>query len=257
MLTFVSQGEFFMISVLSIGNSFSQDAHRYVHRIARAAGVELDMNNLYIGGCSLEQHFVNMEKNKRAYELERNGEPTGQTVSLRQVLRFRQWDVVTLQQVSHLAPNYDTYQPYLNELAGYVRGMQPHAKVVMHQTWAYEATCPRLKNEVGYDTPGEMTRAIEHAYAQAAADIHANGTIPSGALFQALLRSNITALYRDGYHASLGLGRYALGLLWMEELTGRSAVGNTMDALDEPADGIDFELVQNIVHDTAKRYPIF
>ena len=50
--------------VVSIGNSFSQDAQRYLTRFAKAAGVDIMTRNLEIGGCSLEQHFENCEKGK-------------------------------------------------------------------------------------------------------------------------------------------------------------------------------------------------
>ncbi|MBQ7726439.1 MAG: DUF4886 domain-containing protein, partial [Clostridia bacterium] len=43
------------MKVLSIGNSFSQDAQRYLHGIARADHTEMRAVNLYIGGCSLER----------------------------------------------------------------------------------------------------------------------------------------------------------------------------------------------------------
>ncbi len=36
--------------ILSMGNSFSQDAQRYLHRIAAADGVEFYICNLFIGG---------------------------------------------------------------------------------------------------------------------------------------------------------------------------------------------------------------
>ena len=41
------------MNILSIGNSFSQDAQRYLHDIAKADGVVLSAFNLYIGGCPL------------------------------------------------------------------------------------------------------------------------------------------------------------------------------------------------------------
>ena len=50
------------IHVLSIGNSFSQDAHRYLHDVARNEGVVLETANLYVGGCPLERHFRNMKQ---------------------------------------------------------------------------------------------------------------------------------------------------------------------------------------------------
>ena len=45
-----------MVKILAIGNSFSQDATRYMKEIAQSMGLEMLVVNLYIGGCSLEQH---------------------------------------------------------------------------------------------------------------------------------------------------------------------------------------------------------
>ena len=44
------------MKVLAIGNSFSEDATRYLHDIAKADGVALEVANLYIGGCPLDRH---------------------------------------------------------------------------------------------------------------------------------------------------------------------------------------------------------
>ena len=43
------------MKILSIGNSFSEDAQRYLKLIAGANGRELTCVNLYIGGCSLKK----------------------------------------------------------------------------------------------------------------------------------------------------------------------------------------------------------
>ena len=39
------------MNILSIGNSFSQDAQKWLHKLAAGNGVEMDTVNLYIGGC--------------------------------------------------------------------------------------------------------------------------------------------------------------------------------------------------------------
>ena len=44
-----------MLKVLSIGNSFSQDAQKWLHQLAAENGVELQAVNLYIGGCTLNK----------------------------------------------------------------------------------------------------------------------------------------------------------------------------------------------------------
>ena len=62
-----------VIHVLSIGNSFSQDAHCYLHDFAKSEGVDIETVNLFVGGCSLERHYRNMVGNKREYTIEING----------------------------------------------------------------------------------------------------------------------------------------------------------------------------------------
>lgn len=155
------------MNVLSIGNSFSQDAQRYIHNIARADGVSVNTFNLYIGGCSLSRHYRNMISEKPVYEIEMNGESTGFFISIKEALLNRDWDVITVQQVSQQAPYYETYQPYLDELVGYVRKCVPKAKIVIHQTWAYEQDSTRLNLELGYKNHTDMFNDVKSAYEKA------------------------------------------------------------------------------------------
>ena len=137
------------MQILAIGNSFSSDATRYLHGIARAGGVPLQVTNLYIGGCSLERHFRNMHSDARAYDLQCNGHSTGFSVSLSEALLNRPWDVITLQQVSHLSGIPGSYEPYFSKLLQYVKAAQPEAKIFFHETWAYEQDSqhPNFPNE--------------------------------------------------------------------------------------------------------------
>ena len=57
------------MNILSIGNSFSKDAQRYLHQIAKADGVAIHSVNLYIGGCPLSKHYRNMHSEKQEYLL--------------------------------------------------------------------------------------------------------------------------------------------------------------------------------------------
>ena len=221
------------MNILAIGNSFSQDATRYVHAIARSMGQKWNTANLYIGGCPLEKHFRNMHTEACAYELQWNGTNTGFYVSLREALLSRSWDIITLQQASHYSAFYNTYQPYLNELAAYVRSLCPKAKLYIHQTWAYEANSAKLES-VAFPTPEAMLAAVEKAYAKAAEDIRADGIIPSGRLLLQL--SEHTPVHRDTYHASLGIGRLALGLLWYTTLSGQRVADCTFRDTDEPVE---------------------
>lgn len=222
------------MEVLAIGNSFSQDATRYLHRIARSAGVSLNVTNLYIGGCTLERHHRNLLTGARSYALEYNGEQTHFPVSLQEALSNRRWDAVTVQQASHESFDPETYKPYIFPLVELIRKYAPKARLLVHQTWFYEEGSPRLLHMTPFATAGEMLAAVENTYLQIAREIHADGIIPSGALFGKLLEAGIPTVHRDTFHATLGLGRYALGLLWFRCLTGRSVADNPFADLDEP-----------------------
>ena len=221
------------MDILAIGNSFSQDAARYLHAISKSGGEPITVVNLYIGGCSLERHYNNMLSDEKAYALECNGKSANLRVSLGEALSDRRWDIVTLQQVSHHSPKPETYAPYLTELAAYVRKQSPHAKLYIHQTWGYEDKSEKLL-ATGYDSFKQMQGDIVNAYSKAAADINAAGIIRSGEMFGKLLDAGIPGVHRDTFHASLGLGRYALGLLWYHTLTGNPVADNRFADFDEP-----------------------
>ena len=58
-----------VIKVLSIGNSFSEDAvENYLYELAEASGKEIVIGNLLIGGCTLEKHLDNALHNASVYE---------------------------------------------------------------------------------------------------------------------------------------------------------------------------------------------
>lgn len=232
------------MKILSIGNSFSHDAQRYLHRLAKKEGVDLKTVNLVIGGCSLWKHYVNMLDDSVAYSLWFNGEGTGFFVSLQQALTSDEWDVITLQQASTLSGNYESYQPYLSELAKYIRKYCPKTKIYIHETWAYENGSERLE-ALGYHSSREMYEDIKKSYKKAVEEIQADGLIPSG---RAMLRASEMGLKKvhvDTFHASLGAGRYLLALTWYKTLTGMDIAENSFDELEEQITKEEREIVIN------------
>ena len=234
------------MNILAIGNSFSQDATHYIHRIARCDSFNLNVANLYIGGCPIDRHFRNMRSEEKAYELEYNGELTFFKVSLKEALLNREWDYITIQQASHLSFRYDAYQPYLNELCDYIKKLCPKAKLVIHQTWAYENGSVRLK-DMGFDSHEKMFADIEKSYKKAAKDINAEFIIPSGKLVEKLFENGIEKVHRDSYHLSRGLSRYAVGLLWYALLSGNDIENNTFCDFDEEVTEKEIAIVKKCV----------
>ena len=231
------------MNILCIGNSFSQDATRYLHQIARADGVKLNAYNLYIGGCSLERHYRNMLSDGAAYQLDINGTSTPFFVSLKQALLAQSWDYISVQQASVQSDDFDNYEPFLTALCDYVRKCAPKAKLIMHQTWAYSNDSPRLK----YESHDAMFTKIRAAYEQAAGTIKADLIIRSGETMSALVAAGLEPVYRDGYHASYGVGRYALGLTWYKALTGADVSLNSFSDLDDDVSADMISTIKSIV----------
>ena len=219
--------------VLSISNSFGVDATRYLHQIARNCGENIQVTCLYIGGCPLELHYRNMIGDKYAYDLYYNGFATGFKTSIEEALLSGRWDVISFQQASHFSPKQDSYTPFAEELYDFIKTCQPKAKILIHQTWAYEDGSEKLAN-MGYPTSKAMFADIEKAYEKCCEALGADGIIPGGKLLQELLNRGIEKVQRDTFHASLGLGRYALGLLWYRMITGKSVAEDTFCDFDEP-----------------------
>ena len=233
------------MKILSIGNSFSQDAQRYLHRLAKGEGVEMKTVNLYIGGCPLRTHYLNILDDTVAYEFQFNGEPTGLKVSIRQALRSDSWDYVTLQQASGQSARYETYEPYLQAVADYVKKYCPTAKLLIHQTWAYETGSQKLMNQQSFETDADMFAAVEAAYEKAYKAISADGLIPAGKAMLTAAQNGIEKIHRDTYHASLGAGRYLLALVWFKYLTGRDITENRFNEFDVPVSEDERKIVIN------------
>ena len=239
------------MNVLAIGNSFSEDATRYLHQIARTDRENIQVVSLYIGGCSLERHYRNMLSGERAYELQYNGQKTGFPVSLSEALLNRRWDVVTLQQQSLRSASKDTYYPYVTDLVAFVRKCAPKAKIYFHQTWGYEDGSAMLAN-TSYKSFKEMSSDIFKAYADVAKENNADGIIPCGEVMASLLDNGIPKIHRDTFHASFGIGRYALALTWYATLTGRSVLDNTFSDFDEYIADSDIQTVKKCVENICK-----
>lgn len=229
------------MKVLSIGNSFSQDAHRRLYGLAQQNGVDIKHVNLFIGGCGLETHWNNSVENKASCRYELNGikDEVERYVSIAEALDMDEWDIVTLQQVSNFSGMPQTYIPYLNNLADFVKKKQPNVKLYYHQTWAYEIDFESEAFKNYNCDQSEMFRRIYDASLMAAKLINAE-IIPTGSVIQKI-RTEIAefdykngglSLNRDGKHLSMDYGRFAASATWLRKLTGKKITLKDYDDLE-------------------------
>lgn len=235
------------MKILSIGNSFSEDAHIYLYALAEERGIELETVNIAIGGCSLQMHWDNIAKGNVNYLHNINGGEgwEKELVSVEQILKSDSFDVITLQQVSGYSGQYETYQPYLNDIISYVRKYQPNARIYIHRTWAYEIDSTHGDFPKYNSDQNEMYKAICQTTKRIAEETKTT-LILSGSVVQAMrerlpsfdYKNGGVSLCRDGFHLS-DLGRYAVALTWVATLSNKE-----VEPL--PFKDVDLELINNI-----------
>lgn len=254
------------VRLLSIGNSFSRNATRYLDDLVDAGGHTLIHQPIIVGGASLELHATKAQTHQRdpadAAGLYADG------LSLQQQLAAERWDYVTIQQASIKSHDLATYRPFATRLRDVIRQHAPQAKLLVHQTWAYRCDDPRFTKPSGQ--PGEpatqeaMYRGLTNAYRTTARKLGA-GLLPVGDAFF-LADSDPQWGYRadarfdsataqapalpdqsrslhvgwrwqkqadgsqrlgmDGHHANAA-GEYLGACVWYEVLFGDSVVGNS------------------------------
>ena len=220
-----------MLRILAVGNSFSEDATYYLHQILEIAGVENQVVNLYIGGCSLEKHWRNIEKNAREYQFQFNGTKTDRRVTVKEVLKEAKWDVIVTQQASHDSGWLDTYEPFLGKIVAYFRENAPEARLFLHETWAYEKSSDHESFARYNRDQQEMFDRLQSAYTAMAGKYQLQ-LIPCGEMIQKLRKTPYfqeegdRSICRDGFHMHYLYGRYALGCMWAAAIAGVSIKDN-------------------------------
>lgn len=215
-----------LIRVLCIGNSFSWDAvEQELVPLCDAKGIEVEVHNLYYGGCSLQQHAAFMLRDTAAYShrvcTNAEGRVIKDTVSLKQALRDGSYDYISFQQASHDSGMRDTYEPWLSMLIDTVRAYQPQAQLCWMQTWAYSQDAKHPDYVRYHSNQQEMWDSIV-----ACTDIpvvqHQLVLLPCGAAIQLARRTKLgDTMCRDGYHLNYSYGRYTAACVWYERLTGK------------------------------------
>lgn len=139
------------LRLLTVGNSFSQNATRHLDGLAKAGGHTLIHRPIVVGGASLELHAEKARQHAADPQAKAGRYSNGR--SLAEMLREDRWDVVTIQQASIKSHDPATYQPFAGQLRDLIAAEAPQARLHVHQTWAYRSDDPRFSRPSG--KPGE------------------------------------------------------------------------------------------------------
>ncbi len=245
------------LSVLAVGNSYDQDMSQQFPKWVEHSGKghTLDLTLICMGGSSLEEHWQSVvELAGKAPAPHKKTKQ--QKMPLLLALNSRNWDYVTLHQVSWKSLYLDSYEPFLGDLVGQVKKYAPEAQIAFYQTWAYRPDHGFFQ-EKGI-TAQEMQNAIVESYRELSKR-YGFPVIPVGEVFLratterpfekdpnfdyanppagklpaeknslhvgAMLDKN-GKLKFDPSHAGIA-GDYIIGGVWYAVLYGEDPIGNT------------------------------
>ena len=212
------------LKILTIGNSFSDDAMEYVYGIAKAAGIQdVELGNIRRDSCSLEMHINSLKNDDKTGYIFRHwvdgatawdhvwGKNNAEcAASVKDVFEMGiEWDFVVIQQVSS-STDYSEAQTLIDLIKPYC----PNATLAWHMTWATKSDGGTMYNNIVNATKTQIL-PLE--------DIDV--IIPTGAAIQNAKASALSndLIYRpDGKHLSYGMGRYIASMTLFKTLTGIS-----------------------------------
>ena len=213
-------------NVLMIGNSFSEDTVQWVYKIAADLNIEnVNVCNMYIGGCNLDTHYNNAINNSPDYDFQTyvNGEWTHNTGKILEYgITYYDWDYISLQQssgVTGIASSFSKLQPLMDYVKQ--KATNKNFKFLWNMTWAFSSDSTHSAF-VNYNYDQEtMYNAIVKCVKSEILTKDFYKVIPSGTVMQnvrsSFIGDNVT---RDGYHLSYDLGRYCAGLNLVYTLSG-------------------------------------
>ena len=218
------------LKILAIGNSFSVDAMKnHLYDVLKSADYDqVILGNLYVGGCSLDQHWGYISNKSGSYEYHKNDDNgkwvTTYGANALDALQDETWDVITVQQVSSNSGMPETYGN-LQNIVNWVNQYKtnPDAKVLWHMTWAYQQDSTHEAFPNYNRDQMTMYNAIVNTVQNTVLNVDGiDGVIPTGTSIQNLrgaIGDNLTA---DGYHLNDLQGDYTASLTWYAAITGES-----------------------------------
>lgn len=280
-----------MTKVLTIGNSFADNASEFIPDFVASGSGDLKIAKTNLGGCPIHKHWNLVEqcdmlpevKPYHFHFLREEGAPA----NLREALVAHDWDYITIQQVSRLSWQFHTFYPYFDKMHELITQLAPQATVLIHQTWAYRYDAPYFK-ENGIDQ-ADMFKRLKENYHALSQKLGLR-ILPSGEAMQRA-RAKLNYAMEDnfdfdnatpyalpnqdksliaGYYWQTGNtidgkahigsdfihcndnGKYLTGAVWYEMFTGNSILENSF--IPEGANADIIPTLKQVAHETVATY---
>lgn len=210
------------IRVLCIGNSYTNDALKYVCRLLTAAGIDASSYSIYSlprTAASVE-HWCKVAESGEVVQLNYKGgeKMPVEEGSLASVVA-QDWDVITLQQASKDAVDYSTFNPWLQQLIDFLllHCTNPQVTLAWQTAWSYNKVYGKISS---YERWRQMSSAVIQMIIVDGIDV----LIPTGTAIQNArtteLSTDDSELTHDGVHLDRGVGCYVASCTWVEAICG-------------------------------------
>ncbi|MFR1433733.1 MAG: DUF4886 domain-containing protein [Acutalibacteraceae bacterium] len=218
------------LKVLTIGNSFSENASGYASEIAAVNGRSLTFGYLKFPSCTIARHYEAAANNKAVFKFEIT-DPTGKRTTIKQeaanwdspdpekcatiqeALEYMDWDVIVFQQESNTSLDASSFAD-LPKLIEYVKGFCSDARLMIHEVWAWGS----------WENDAYKNFSIIKANYEAAAKANDLAIIPSGLGFEnarKALGDYTIVNENDGhYQHANSYGKYVAGCCYVGALFG-------------------------------------
>ncbi len=256
-----------VLNVLMIGDSYCYYYADELYGLAKAAGIEMKVCNVYYSGCTLAQHWNWWKYDEYNYEFfthSKNGKVKKTNYNLDLCLNAANWDVITLQDGGYWLKRggYEALkknmEPYLRDLLGYIREKFPMADMYWHDTWSWQIG---FDDGNGYVISNATERDdLQNIVHRVSLDVQEKYQLPlistgpawkladTHGFHNLAARKGVNGDMGDYNHdGDIGGGQYLNACVWFEMLTGQSCVGNTFRPNYELVRG-SFEELQQIAH---------
>lgn len=232
------------VVILGIGNSWTENAMTHLGRILYNLGISVVMYRAFAGGAPLSMYSDDIGTNALSFQVfKMSGNESNWTtiadadhkMCIRDILALDTWDIVTFQQRSLLAGDYNSFQPYLNRLLSFEKERDSiWAMIYFHSTWAYPNGATDTSNEHYFENlygsdSDTMYQAILDAWSSAMEETGIFNIIPATVAVQecaAIWRNAGRDMFGPFYSNTPGgegthlgnAGMYAVALCWAETL---------------------------------------
>ncbi len=241
-----------VINLLMIGNSFCYYYVEELYGMAKEAGIQMKIYNLYYSGCTVPKHWNWFLEDESPYQLittDDKGRRSKKDVSLRTALKQENWDMISLQSTggtvgaammddASVQKTKETVLPIVKKLYDYIRGQFPQSQLYWQETWAFQVGYNRSNGTVETKEIQDRQRLVIQTIQRPILTENNVKLIPTGEAWylarqNPVVGDNLCARLGvkedkgDNYHdGDIGGGQYVNACTWFEVLTGKSCLGN-------------------------------